>query len=275
MKLSAFFAVPLLLAFGDGTFVKTPDAPASSTQGAAEQEPGQPPMTQRQKDEMRAQIMMARKDYQEAAVAYQKILEQEPNNVEALNQVGIAYQQLHQDDLARRFYKRALKVDGKSLPALNNLGSLEHGAGRYGKAIKYYKKAIKTGGGGLADVYANMGSAYCSIKQIPLAMDAFSKALAIDPDVFERRGGAGAIVQQRSDTDQATLHFLMAKSYAKLGDAEHAARYLKLARDSGYKDFMAAEKDPDFARVIKDPQVQDVLKRRPAYEAEQGKPVTN
>jgi len=38
---------------------------------------------------------------------------------------------------------------------------------------------------------------------------------------------------------------------------------------------MAAEKDPDFARVIKDPQVQDVLHRRPAYDLQQNKPVTN
>jgi hypothetical protein len=71
------------------------------------------------------------------------------------------------------------------------------------------------------------------------------------------------------------LYFLVAKSYAKLGDAERTARYLKLARDDGYKDFQAAEKDPDFVRVIKDPQVQDVLHRRPPYEAEQSKPVSN
>ncbi|HXX18951.1 MAG TPA: tetratricopeptide repeat protein [Candidatus Acidoferrum sp.] len=276
MKFSALFAVSLLLGFADAAARSAPDSQTTPlAQSAPSTESDATQMTPRQVAEMRAEIMMARKDYQEAVVAYQKVLEQDPNNAEILDQIGIAYQQLHQDELAERFYKRALKADKNSPFLLNNLGTIEHGKGRYGKAIKYYKKAIDASGGNLASVYSNMGSAYCAMKQFPRAMEAFSKALSIDPHVFEERGGAGAIVQQRSDTDQGTLNYFIAKSYAKAGDAERAARYLKIARDDGYKNLMAAEKDPDFARVIKDPQVQDVLHRRPAYEEQQGKPVTN
>ena len=88
-------------------------------------------------------------------------------------------------------------------------------------------------------------------------------------------GWAARFIQQRTAPDPATLFFLMAKSYAKIGDAEHAAHYLKLARDDGYKDFKSATKDPDFARVIKDPRVQEVLNVTPSYLAQPDKQVSN
>lgn len=276
MKLLALFAVPLFVTLADDPARQVPDAPtAASTQTSSSQDSSAAPMTQRQIAEMRAEIMMARKDYGEAAIAYQRLLEQDPGNAEILNKIGIAYQQLGQDDLAERFYKKALRADKKSTHALNNLGTIEYSQQRYGKAIKYYKKAVAVGISDLAPIYSNLGYAYCSVKQYPQAMEAFSKALALDPNVFEPKGSAGSIIQHRTATDPGALYFMVAKSYAKTGDAERTARYLKLARDDGYKDFLAAEKDPDFARVIKDPQVQDVLRRRPPYESQQNKPVTN
>jgi len=274
MKLWAFFAVPLLF-----TLANEPSRAASDTttppQVASDQDSNAAPKTPQELAEMRAEIMMARKDFSEAAVAYQRVLEHEPNNADVLNKIGIAYQQLGQDDLAERFYKKALHADKNSTHALNNLGTVEYSRHRLGRAIKYYKRAIATGGDDLAPVYSNLGYAYCGTKQYPQAMAAFSKALALNPNVFEANGTGGTIVQHRTAVDQGALNFMLAKSFAKTGDAERAARYLKLARDDGYKDFMAAEKDPDFARVIKDPQVQDVLHHRPAYEAQQQKPATN
>ena len=224
---------------------------------------------------LHADILMARKDYREAAIAYQRVLERDPGNTQILNKVGISYQQLGEDNLAEHFYKKALRVNAKSNFAMNNLGTIEYSRQRFGKAIKYYKKAIAMGGDNLAPIYTNLGYAYCSVKMYAQAMDSFNKALALDPNIFEPKGTAGSVVQHRTTADPGTLYFLVAKSYAKLGDAERAARYLKLARDDGYKDFLAAEKDPDFVRVIKDPQVQDVLHRRPPYETQQSKPVTN
>ena len=54
-------------------------------------------------------------------------------------------------------------------------------------------------------------------------------------------------------------------SKAETGDAIHAAHYLKLARDDGYADFLKAESDPAFVKVIKDPAVQEVLVVPPSY----------
>jgi tetratricopeptide (TPR) repeat protein len=278
MKVVALFAIPLSLAFANGSTHQASDVPPAGpaqASSAVDQDSRPAPMTQLQVAEMRADLLMARKDYSEAAVAYQRLSEQDPKNAELLNKIGIAYQQLDQDSLAEHFYKEAMRADGKFGPAVNNLGTVEYSRKRFGKAIKYYKKAVAIGGDSLAPIYANLGYAYCSVKMYPLAMQAFGKALALNPNIFEPKGTGGSLVQHRTVADPGMLYFLVAKSYAKLGDAEHTARYLKLARDDGYKNFLTAEKDPDFARVIKDRQVQDVLHRRPPYEAEQNRPVAN
>jgi tetratricopeptide (TPR) repeat protein len=275
MNRSALFAIAFVLVAGTVRAQQVPQAPLGTTPAdAAAEGPKVAAMTPRQVAEMRADLMMARKDYAEAAKAYQTILIDDRRNVTVLNHLGMAYQALKELDLAERYYKLALRVDKSSSDTLNNLGTLEDANERYGKAIKYYRKAIAIGNA-KATVYTNLGYAYCAAKEYPKALDSFNKALAIDPHVFDQTGNFGSILQLRSSPDPAAVDFTLAKSYAKSGDAEHAARYLKKARDEGYKEFRTAEKDPDFALVIKDPRIQEILQRQPAFAAQPRKPVAN
>ena len=275
MKRWVLLAILSILAAATCRAQQVPNAPIGTTQGNSEEGPPKASsMTPREIALMRADILMARKDYGEAAKAYLDILKSEPNNAELLNKTGLAYQLVGDPDQSERYYKKSIHADKKSSSAINNLGTLEFGRDRFGKAIKDYKRAIEIGDN-LATMYSNLGYAYCGIKAYPKATEAFNKALALDPDVFERKGSGGSIVQQRSANDPGALHFLVAKSYAKIGDAEHTARYLKMARDEGYKNVVSAQTDPEFAKVIKDPRVQEVLHVRPPYAAEPPKPVQN
>lgn len=221
-----------------------------------------PPMTPRQKAEMRADILVARKEYAAAVSAYERILATDRKDAALLNKIGMAYQQLGDNGKAERYYKLAWKYDKHFASAMNNLGTVEYGRRHYKNAIKYYKKALAVGTD-RATIYSNLGYAYCGKKDYYLATIAFEKALAIDPQVFAHRGGFGSLFLQRSAPDPGTVYYLMAKSYAKLGDAKETAHYLKLARDAGYKTLLAAEKDASFKRVIGSPEVQEVL-RTPA-----------
>jgi hypothetical protein len=99
-------------------------------------------------------------------------------------------------------------------------------------------------------------------------MATFDKALAMDPQLFERKSGYGTVIQQRTTTDPGLFNFFVAKSYAGMGDAERAAHFLRLARDDGYKNFLSAETDPAFAKVIKDARVQEVLHVMPSYQSD-------
>lgn len=267
MRQPALFAISLLLAAASVHAQQVPQARLGTTAADTATEPASvAAMTPREVAEMHAAILMARKDYAEATKAYQTLLIDDGHNVLVLNQLGIAYEQLGQGDQAEHYFKLILRANKSDSNALNNLGTVEHSELRYGKAIKYYRKAIAAGHV-TAAVYTNLAYAYCGIKEYPKAMDAFNTALALDPDIFEHKGNAGSILQQRSASDPGTLHFVLAKSFAKMGDAERAARYLKMARDEGYKEFRSAEKDPAFAQVIKDPRLQAVLKDQPPYAA--------
>jgi tetratricopeptide (TPR) repeat protein len=276
MRRLALFAIPFFLIAGTVGAQQVPQAPLGTTPADTSTEgPKASAMTPREVAVMRAELMMARKEYADAAKAYQTILIDDPHNATLLNYVGMAYQQLGDPEQAERYYKLADRADKTSSNALNNLGTVEYANQRYGKAIKYYKKAIARGNA-LPTVYTNLGYAYCSIKEYPKALEVFNKALALDPEVFDHKGTSGSVLQQRTSSDPGALHFIVAKSYAKIGDAERAARYLKLSRDEGYKQFRAAETDPDFAKVLKDARVQEVLKIQPAYAAEPpAKPATN
>jgi tetratricopeptide (TPR) repeat protein len=270
MSRVTLFAIPLVFvlacpAFAQQTPTKVSD---TTTNSSAANSPATPKpfssLSPREAAEMRADILMARKEYSDAASAYLQILATDPKNAPLMNKVGVAYQQLGDLDRSERFYKRAMHADKKFASAANNCGTIEYEKKHYGKAISLYSKALELHSD-LPTVYSNLGYAYFAEKQYPQAMDSFRKALALDPTIFDRRGLGGTVVQQRTTTDPGLFYFFVAKTYAQAGDAERAAHYLKLARDDGYAEFLSAQTDPAFAKVIKDPALQEVLHEPPSY----------
>lgn len=260
MNRSALFTLLILFGVHSACAWQAPDSSADDSDSSTST---QAPLTNRQRAEMRADILMAQKNYAAAANSYEALLRNEPKDAELFNKTGIAYQQLGNLKESERYYKKAVSANKKFLSAVNNLGTVEYQQKRYGRAVKYYKRALV--GNEAPAIYSNLGYAYYANKQYPEAIAVFTKALALDPNVFDRKGGVGALVQQRSAPDPAVFYFLLAKAFAKAGDAERAARYLKIARDDGYKDFLSAETDPEFASVIKDPRLQEVLHVQPSY----------
>ncbi len=265
MTLWTLFAVPLIFtAMGTADVHQVPSpAPTSATAVAI----APPQKTPLQQAEIRAQILMARKDDEGALDIYRKILLQDPKNAKVLNEAGIANQDLGDLNSAEHFYKMAMHADKTYWNPVNNLGTVEFEKENYGKAIGYFEKAIHVGGKS-SSLYLNLGSAYFSSEKYPQAMDSFAKALALDPHAFEPGGEGGSVVEERSAQDLGLFFFMIAKTYAKKGDAERTAHYLKVARDDGYGKFRSAVTDPDFARVIGDPRVRDILNLPPSYAPE-------
>jgi len=209
--------------------------------------------------ELNADLRMARKEFAEAAAAYQQALELDPRNAALLNKLGIAFHQQARLDAAKHFYERATKADRSFASAYNNIGTIHYQRKKYRKAINMYKKAIELRSD-MPPVYSNLGYAYFAERHYEDAMAAFRKAVELDPAVFDpNRNTAGSLLQDRSVTDKGAFYFFLAKSFASMSNAERCAHYLKKAFDEGYKNVAAARTDPAFAAVIKDPNVQEIL----------------
>ena len=271
-RLTPIAVVPIIFA-ALGTSA-APQAPAPAANSAASSSAAPPQKLSLKQAEIRAQVLMAQKDYAAALGVYQQILQQDPKNAKALNQMGIAYQHLGGLDTAAHYYKKAMHADRKFSSPINNLGTVEFEKKHYDSAINYYKKALVVGGStpsldlSVSTLYMNLGCAYFANEQYPMAMDSFSLALSLDPHAFEAGGEGGSSLEERSTRDPGLFYFLIAKTYAKKGDAERAAHYLKVSRDDGYEKFRSAATDPDFSAVINDPRVQDVLQQSPSYAPE-------
>lgn len=212
--------------------------------------------------EKQADLLMARKEYSEAVAVYQKLIEQAPRNAVYVNKLGIAYHQQAMLKIAQRFYEQSVKIDPHYPDAFNNIGTVFYQRRKFRKAIQYYKKALKIRDD-LPSVYSNLGYAYFSEKHYPEAMEAFQRALQLDPTVFEHSSRSGSILQDRSVGDHGTFYFLLAKSYAQMGNVERCIHYLRKAREEGYSSMATVKTDPAFSAMLQDPGIKEIIEPNP------------
>jgi tetratricopeptide (TPR) repeat protein len=193
--------------------------------------------------ESRGDIFMARKMYREAIETFN---EGSPKDPVLRNKIGIAYHQLMQLDLARKYYEQAIKLKPSYSEAVNNLGTVYYATKSYRRAISQYKKAIKLAPDS-ASIHSNLGTAYYARNLLPLANEEYRIALKLDPEVFEHHSSYGSLLQERSVQDRAKFHYMMAAIYAQDGRNELALQYLRKALEEGYKDRKKLPDDPAFA----------------------------
>jgi hypothetical protein len=80
----------------------------------------------------------------------------------------------------------------------------------------------------------------------------YSRAMQIDPAIFERQPSGGVAVKLVTSTDLARFHYLMAQMYGQNGNLERCRYYLSKANEEGYP-IKDALKDNEFADLRKDP----------------------
>jgi tetratricopeptide (TPR) repeat protein len=274
MKARAVNAFTLLIAAACAALACPPallaqQAPAHPKQSAASAGAAKPSqsssassrkarMTPAQRKELYGDIFMARKMFHKAIATYQDLLHEDPDNARLLNKVGIAYQQLDDWRSAERFYKKAGRADEHFSDPHNNLGTVEFSRKKYKSAIKQYKKAVEINPRS-AITFSNLGYAYLARKKYNDAILAFRRAILLDPAVFRDFSRTGSLVEERGYQSPGLFYFMLAKTYATLGDARRCAHYLKMSREEGYKKLKEARTDPAFESVRKDPLVHKIL----------------
>jgi len=204
--------------------------------------------------ENRADILMARKMYREAIEKYREM----SDSAVISNKIGIAYHQLLELDMAKKYYERAVKLDRQYAEAINNLGTVYYARKSFRRAIGEYKKALRITPNS-ASILSNLGTGYFARKNYELASETYQKALALDPEVFERRSTQGVLLQDRSVEERAKFHYYLAKTYAKAGKTELALLYIRKSLEEGFKERNKFQQEPDFASLQQDPEFKKLM----------------
>jgi tetratricopeptide (TPR) repeat protein len=207
--------------------------------------------------ERRADILMARKMYREAAEVYR---EGPLDSAVIWNKIGIAYHQMLQLDAARKHYEKAIKLNPQYPEAVNNLGTVYYAKKSYRKAISLYRRALKLSPNS-ASVYSNLGTAYFARKKYKEAAEAYQTAVSIDKDVFEHHSSYGVLLEERTVEERAKFHFYLAQTYAKAGMNERALQYIRKALEEGFKDKKKLMEDPEFIDLRETPEFKELMAR--------------
>jgi tetratricopeptide (TPR) repeat protein len=203
----------------------------------------------------RAAVQVARGRFEAAVEEYRQALEVQPYDATVHNKLGICYQRLRNDAMARREYDRALELDPGYAEVWNNIGTLEQSRMRFKAAVRAYKKAIETKPG-LANSWKNLGSAYLALGEAERAFEAFQEAFRLDPTIVESQGpGIPA-----AGVDLATQNYYLAKLLATNGQTDAAIEFLRRAKEAGFRDFDRVRSDPAFKAVVADPRFEELAK---------------
>lgn len=73
---------------------------------------------------------------------YSKVLEEEPENEDALFNIAYSYSKLHEHKKAISYYEKLLSITPESIETLNNIGFSYGNLKNYLKAEEYYKKCL-------------------------------------------------------------------------------------------------------------------------------------
>lgn len=214
--------------------------------------------------EERADIFMARKSYADAVDYYYRALQQPglspPGAATLWNKLGIAFQQENNYGAAQKAYQGAIHLRADFSEPWNNLGTTYFMENNFKKSIKYYEHAIQLNPSS-ASYHMNLGTAYYHRKKFKDAVEEYKTALTLDPNLLSERASGGTVMQTRG-TD-ADFYFYLAKSFATVGRADEAVRYLRRAFEDGFKDQKRLASDPDIQKISQNPAYVELMKNLP------------
>ena len=116
---------------------------------------------------------------------YTEAIARDPNDANAHLQIGIILARQGDRNEARKYFRRVLELQPRNAAALNDLGNLYMLDSQYADAQKYYADAAKADPRD-AEVLINLTQAYKAAKNTDKAREAYSHAVKIDPTISSR-----------------------------------------------------------------------------------------
>lgn len=200
----------------------------------------------------------ALKDYERAISCFERAISKDRKNAALYNKLGLVELKKGDSRAARNAFRKAVKYNPKFAEAINNLGAVDYTQRRFGAAAKQFQKALALDET-RASFHVNLGAAWFGQKKLERAMAEYARALQLDPEVLNKLVQAGVTAQIASPEERARYSYMLAKIYAKRGDAEQCLHCLKMAKEQGYRDLANVYKDEEFAGLLNDKRLAEIV----------------
>ncbi len=131
----------------------------------------------------------------EANTVYLQVLDEFPDNVEALRLRAVYCLEKNQLNRADRLLKKAHSIEPQNAAVYNNIGSLHHARRNFSEAATFFEKALEYNPS-FAYAANNLGNARRRLGEYESAIHAYEKALDIEPGLAEAWGNLANIMSQ-------------------------------------------------------------------------------
>ena len=144
--------------------------------------------------------------YEEAEILYRKVLEAQPTNLDANNNLGIILEYSGKLKDAEISYKKAIKFKPDFAEAYNNLGSTLTKLNKFVEAETNYKKAVQFKPD-YVQAYYNLGNILQKLEKLDEAEINYKKAIELKPDYAEAFNNLGNIAKNLGKFDIAETNY--------------------------------------------------------------------
>ena len=159
-------------------------------------------------------------------------LEDSPNNIDFLNNLGMFYSNIYKYKKAEDYYKKGLKIDGNNLSLLNNLANLKKNLDQNEEAISIYEKILLIKPKELAIMY-NLAGLHNSLGNFEKSKKLYLRMLELQPNFTE----ADRMISQMEKYSSQNKHFFnLREKLSNMKLSDNSLLHLHFALGKAYGD---------------------------------------
>ncbi len=180
-------------------------------------------------------------DLGSAAQLYRQLIDQDPNNADAYQLLGVLAQQMGKAELAVQLLETAIRLQPQHATALTNLSVLLRARGELAAANAKARAAIAANPK-LADAQAALGGALSAQQDYAGAVNAYQQAVTLAPDNYLFRNELANILRRLGQLPEAYVSITQALTLSPKSAILHHARG-NILRAAGFADLAQAAFD--------------------------------
>jgi len=144
--------------------------------------------------------------YDEALSYFDRVLQIEPDNLQALNAKGVIFAKLGKYDDALSYFDRILEIEPDNVEVLNNKIALLADRGKLEDATQNIDKILEIEPDNVEGLYLK-GYLHLKMAEYEKALSYINRVLQIEPDNLKALNAKGAVLQDLEEYDKALSYF--------------------------------------------------------------------